>query len=257
MTTNPLAAHHPALGNSRFLAFFDECGDHSLAKVDPDFPLFVLALVVVERVAYRDVILPEVNRLKLKYWNHEGINLHSREIRLAEGPFNILLNPRVRPVFMAEITSMVDRLPFTLFISAIDKHQHLLRSGPAADEPYGLALKLTMEPLAHFLDSHAETRLPIVAEARGKNEDNTLRQDFTQILTASAAARSTATQPPLDMPLAFQPKRNNIAGNQIADLCAYPCARHTLKPGKPNLPYETARKKLYQNGATTGWSLSP
>ena len=59
------------------------------------------------------------------------------------------------------------------------------------------------------------------------------------------------------MPLAFQPKRNNIAGNQIADLCAYPCARHILNPGRPNLPYETARNKLYQNGGTTGWKLSP
>jgi hypothetical protein len=35
-------------GESRFLAFFDECGDHSMEKIDKDFPLFVLALVVVE-----------------------------------------------------------------------------------------------------------------------------------------------------------------------------------------------------------------
>jgi hypothetical protein len=28
---------------SRFIAFFDECGDHSLTKIDSDFPLFVLA----------------------------------------------------------------------------------------------------------------------------------------------------------------------------------------------------------------------
>ena len=88
---NETASGQPA-ANSRFLAFFDECGDHSLVKIDPDFPLFVLALVVVERAAYRDTILPEMNRLKLGYWNHEGINLHSRDIRVAAGPFNILLN---------------------------------------------------------------------------------------------------------------------------------------------------------------------
>ena len=27
--------------SSRFIAFFDECGDHSLEKIDRDFPLFV------------------------------------------------------------------------------------------------------------------------------------------------------------------------------------------------------------------------
>ena len=78
---------HPALANSRFLAFFDECGDHSLLKIDPDFPLFVLALVVVERRAYADEILSPFNRFKLRYFNHEGVNLHSRDIRLASGPF--------------------------------------------------------------------------------------------------------------------------------------------------------------------------
>ena len=28
---------------SKFIAFFDECGDHSMEKIDKDFPLFVLA----------------------------------------------------------------------------------------------------------------------------------------------------------------------------------------------------------------------
>lgn len=250
-------APHPALANSRFLAFFDECGDHSLLKIDPDFPLFVLALVVVDRAAYRDVILPELTRFKLRYWNHEGINLHSREIRLAEGPFNILLNPQVRTPFMDELSRMVERLPFTLFISAIHKQQHLHRCGATADEPYGLALKLTVEPLAHFLDSKGETQLPIVAEARGKNEDNALRQDFAQILAHTTASRSAAQLHPLDLTLTFQPKRNNIAGNQIADLCAYPCARHILNPARSNVPYEIAHKKLYQNGGISGWRLFP
>ena len=72
---------------SRFLAFFDECGDHSLDKIDRDFPLFVLALVLVERSVYQNQILPEFNQFKLRYFNHEGINLHSRDIRLAVGPF--------------------------------------------------------------------------------------------------------------------------------------------------------------------------
>lgn len=246
-----------ALAKSRFLAFFDECGDHSLTKIDPDFPLFVLALVVVERAAYRDVILPEVTRFKLRYWNHEGINLHSREIRLAEGPFNILLNPHVRPAFMDEITRMVEKLPFTLFVSAIQKQQHLQCCGATADDPYGLALKFTVEPLLHFLDASDETQLPIVAEARGKNEDNALRQDFADILALTTAARAAAQRHALDLSLAFQPKRNNIVGNQIADLCAYPCARHILNPSRQNPPYEIVCKKVYEKDGVTGWKFFP
>ena len=99
---------------SRFIAFFDECGDHSLTKIDPDFPLFVLAMVVVQREAYQDEILPKMNAFKLRYWNHEGINLHSRDIRLAQGPFSILLNAQVRTQFMSEISELMETLPFTL-----------------------------------------------------------------------------------------------------------------------------------------------
>ena len=78
---------------------------------------------------------------------------------------------------MAELTNMVERLPFTLFISAIDKQQHLLRSGPADDEPYGLALKLrpiflhapriTFQPLAF-------SPKPFAAIAQGHSYDQIL-----------------------------------------------------------------------------------
>src|SRR5437899_272169 len=102
MTQNPTS--QSALANSRFVAFLDECGDHSMVKIDPDFPLCVLALVIFLRAAYRDITLTAINGFKLRYWNHEGVNLHSREIRLAEGPFNILLNPHVRPIFMSELS---------------------------------------------------------------------------------------------------------------------------------------------------------
>ena len=34
---------------SRYIAFFDECGDHSLEQIDRDFPLFVLSTVIVSK----------------------------------------------------------------------------------------------------------------------------------------------------------------------------------------------------------------
>lgn len=245
------------MAGSRYLAFFDECGDHSLTKIDPDFPLFVLALVVVERSTYRDTILPEVNRFKLRYWNHEGINLHSRDIRLAEGPFHILLNPHVRPKFMADLSNLVAQMPFTLFIAAIHKQRHFDRDAAAAEDPYGLALKFTLERLVHFLEAQNETQLPLVAEARGKREDHALREVFNGILAGGTDSLPADPFKKLDCSLLFQPKRNNIVGNQLADLCAYPCARHILKPAKGGEPYEIARQKIYENGGVRGWKVFP
>src|SRR5438093_13630756 len=132
-------------GESRFIGFFDECGDHSMEKIDRDFPLFVLALVVFERRVYAEKLIPAVGALKLKYWIHEGVNLHSREIRKQLGPFTFLHHPEKRTRFMEEISQLVESLPFTLFVSGVRKQEHKARSGGAATNPYDLALEFTME----------------------------------------------------------------------------------------------------------------
>lgn len=246
-----------AKATSRFVAFFDECGDHSLEKIDPDFPLFVLALVVVNRAIYRDAILPAFNTFKLRYFDHEGINLHSRDIRQSNGPFLLLRNPVIRPEFMQELSSMMDQAAFTLFISAVQKAEHLRRNSTNAANPYDLALEFTMDRLVHFLDSEGETRLPIVAEARGKQEDNTLEKVFYRILAQGTAATPAAQFKKLDCNLMFQRKTNNIIGTQLADLCAYPCARHILNPTRQNRPFEIVRRKVYERDSITGWKVFP
>ena len=94
-------------GNSRFIGFIDECGDHSMNKIDKDFPIFVLCLAIIERHTYTENIIPAVANLKLKYWNHEGINLHSRDIRKANGPYGFLQVPDMRKAFLTEISSLM------------------------------------------------------------------------------------------------------------------------------------------------------
>lgn len=228
-----------------------------MEKIDKDFPLFVLALVVMERNAYGDQALVEFNRFKLRYFNHEGINLHSRDIRLANGPFSLLQNSSVRPRFMEDLSGLMERLPFTLFVSAIHKGRHLQQRGGDAANPYEVALTLTLEGLVHFLEASGETHLPIVAEARGKREDNTLEQVFYRLMSRGTEAVSAERFKRLDCPLTFQSKKNNIVVVQIADLCAHPCARHILNPTRPNRAFEIARKRIYAAGAVSGWRVFP
>ena len=203
-------------GQSKFVAFFDECGDHSMEKIDKDFPLFALALVVMERAACRDQALVEFNRFKLHYFNHEGINLHSRDIRLATGAFSLLLNPTLRPRFMGELSEIMERLPLTLFISAIHKREHQHQRGGDAGNPYELALTFTLEGVVRFLEAAGETRLPIVAEARGKREDNSLEQVFYRLFARGTESVTAERFKRLDCPLSFQSKKNNIVGVRCA-----------------------------------------
>lgn len=216
---------------SRFIAFFDECGDHSLTRIDKDFPLFLLCTVVVERKAYAQQIIPAMAAFKLRYFAHEGINLHSRDIRKADGPFSILQNAAVRAQFLTEITGMMAALPFTLFITAIQKNGYATRYGDGAKNPYDVALEYSFERVLHFMEAQGEANLPVIAEARGRQEDDALRASFYRLMTKGTYYQNAARFQKLTCPISFRRKQDNICGIQLADLCAHPTARHVLAPG--------------------------
>lgn len=243
-------------GQSRFIAFIDECGDHSLTKIDRDFPLFLLATVVVERQHYAQRVIPEIGKLKLQHWNHEGVNLHSRDIRKASGPFSFLQNAPRREAFLSSLSQLMVELPYTLFVSAVRKDQLSERYGPRAKNPYDLALVFTMERLIHFLEAQGETELPVVAEARGKNEDSDLERVFYQVMASGTFYIPAERFKALESPLVFRNKRDNVAGIQLADLCAHPCARHILRPDQSNRSYDIVAKHVY-NGGVRGWKEFP
>jgi hypothetical protein len=246
-----------AASTSRFIAFFDECGDHSLERIDQDFPLFVLSTVIVERSAYLETVVPALNRLKLRFWPHEGVNLHSREIRKALGDFAFLQVPAQRQAFLGALSEMLAALPFTLFIVAIRKQVHRDRYGEQATNPYDLALTYTFERVLHFLEGHGESVLPVTAEARGRNEDNELTAAFHRLMTAGTRYQSAARFRALACPLTFRRKSDNIAGIQLADLCAHPSARKVLNPSQPNQAHELVARHLYRRDTVSGWKIFP
>ncbi len=234
---------------SRFIAFLDECGDHSLEKIDKDFPLFVLSAVVVERNYYVEKIVPEIAKLKLTFWNHEGVNLHSRDIRMSQGDFSFLQNSTRRNAFVERLNSLIKSSEFTLFISAIDKNKHKTSYGNEATNPYDLALGHIFKNLQSFLEDNNEQNIPIVAESRGKNEDTQLINSFHQLISSNKdfvklfSVNSNFCWP--NFPITFRRKHDNIAGIQIADLCAYPVARKILNPDKINHAFDIIYPHIY------------
>ncbi|MDQ8193826.1 DUF3800 domain-containing protein [Coraliomargarita sp. SDUM461004] len=243
--------------NSEYIAFLDECGNHEMRRIDRDFPLFLLSCILVERSSYLKQILPAVNQLKLSYWNHEGVNLHSRDIRKAKGPFSFLQHPEKRKHFMLELSALMTSLPYTVFISAIHKDAHLKRYGDRAKNPYELALEFTMERVRHFMCQHAISELPFVAEARGKKEDHSLERVFYRVLAKGTHQMPSDQFRSMNCSLVFRTKYDNIVGTQLADLCAHPCARHILNPAHGNRAYPIVQQKVYHSHGVSGWKIFP
>jgi len=68
------------------IMFLDESGDHSLDKIDSQYPVFCLAGVIVDEDEYENSISPNLDHIKLKYWKTTNTIFHSRSIRKCESP---------------------------------------------------------------------------------------------------------------------------------------------------------------------------
>lgn len=96
----------------------------------------------------------------------------------------------------------------------------------------------------HFLESHKETALPVIAEARRKQEGDALRASFYNLMTDGTYYNRAERFRLLDCPISFRRKNENIASIQLADLCAYLVAQHILQPDEINRAFDVVRPYL-------------
>lgn len=230
---------------SDFIVYVDESGDHGLTSINPQNPVFVLTFCIFEKEAYRTAMVPLVQALKFEFWGHDGVVLHSREIRKSTGDFSILLNQAVRDRFLATVNYVVEQAPVTLIAAAIDKQRHVQKYHDP-DNPYKIALTFCMERLQRFMTERGQEdrKTWILVERRGKKEDDDLELEFRRI---AAGGNQVGPMPNLD--IRFMDKKHNSAGLQMADLLAYPVARHIIDPNQPNRAYELAEPKFRRSAA--------
>jgi hypothetical protein len=230
---------------SNFTIYVDESGDHGLESVNPDYPLFVLAFCLTAKAEYRVNIVPEVVAFKHRWFGHEAMILHAHEIRKEKGEFAFLFDRAVRQTFLAELTALMERLPYTLIVSVIDKLK-LKHQYKAPDNPYSIAMQFCLERAFLFLREHGEAdRLThVLVESRGAKEDADLELAFRRICDGDNACNRR-----LPFQVVFADKKQNLPGLQLADLVCHPIGRHLLNPDQPNRAYDVVERKIRRNGA--------
>lgn len=238
---------------SDYIVYVDESGDHGLVSINPQNPVFVLTFCIFDKEAYRTGMVPLVQALKFAFWGHDGVVLHSREIRKSSGDFSILLNQAVRDRFLASVNYLVEHAPVTLIAAAIDKQRHVQKYQDP-DNPYKIALTFCMERLQMFLNERGQgdRKTWIMVEQRGKKEDADLELEFRRI---AAGGNQVGAMPNLD--IRFMDKKHNSAGLQMADLLAYPVARHIIDPQQANRAFDLAEPKFRRSatGKVRGYGL--
>lgn len=236
-----------AIPFSDYIIYADESGDTSLTKINPEFPVFCLALCVVEKTDYLNKVVPSIQKIKFDYWGHDRVVLHEHEIRKQEGDFSIFLgkqNATLKLNFFNQLSGLMEALPYQVISATIDKHK-LKNQYCNPSNPYELALQYTLERLHLFLTAknQANTRVHLIFESRSKVEDKELELAFYRIITHSLPINIRGYKP-ITYELLFATKEHNATGLQLADLIARPIALKCLRPQQQNKAYDIINKKF-------------
>jgi hypothetical protein len=237
--------------------FLDETGDHGLSFVDEDFPLFLLAGCIVQNEALL-IFENEIRDFKMEFFGSVDVVLHSRDIRKCEGPFQILFDLELKARFYERLNDIITRTPFTIIGAAVNKKKHIEKYGKSARDPYALSLSFVLERLVFFLNrAQGGGTSDIIIEKRGKKEDTQLLSQYNVVYDRGTYFVTNTEMKMRVMNFTFKHKRENIIGLQLADLCAYPLARHVLSVNEPYVPFEVIKGKIYCNtkGNTKGYGL--
>lgn len=242
---------------AKYFFFLDETGDHGLTFIDKNFPLFLLCGCVIREDALKD-IEARINQFKRDYFKTTGVILHSRDIRKCEGAFQILFDLELKARFYQDLNEILGQGQYCLIGSGVNKEEHIKRYGKVADDPYSLSLSFVLERLVFYLNTTDKTStVEILVEQRGKREDNQLLAHFNSVLDQGTYFVNSEQFKTRVRGLSFHAKKENIIGLQIADLCAYPLARHVVNPKEPYVPFDVIQGKLYcsRTGKVKGWGL--
>ena len=204
-----------------FIAYADESGDVGVSNFDPKYPVFVLCVALYRIEDYLTKDLPTLSRLKFQHWWHDAVVFHSHKIRNKVHPFQALRDPEKAAPFHEAIGKFFESSTVTLIASAIDKDRHK-KQYKTPDHPYNMSLQFCLERTWGHLHNKLKSgeELAFVFEKRGKTEDALLEEKFYYY------AAHNAWNQKLPFIARFAAKEENITGLQVADLAAYPIARH-------------------------------
>jgi hypothetical protein len=223
------------LGKGDYIIYVDESGDHSLASINKDYPVFVLTFCVFNINDYINEAVPTLQRFKFKYFGHDQIVLHETDIRKNKAPYGFLRTDR-------EL-----RENFTIVPVLIDKIKLKSRYTQPIN-PYNLGLRFGLERLNNILLSQGQEgkEITIVFEKRGENEDKDLELEFLRICNENEQfGYKNVNFGNIVYRFLLADKKTNSSGLQLADLTARPIGLNFLRPEQNNRAFDIIKGKIY------------
>ncbi len=212
----------------------DEVGHSDLKNIAHEENRFLCLAGVIFEIKYvQDVLFPELESLKSKYFDSHPDNpiiFHRKELLKKKPPFSQLRDPEIQEQFNAELLECLKSWEYCVISVIIDKKEHDERYSTWKYEPYHYCQEILIERYRLFLDIDG-VKGDVMFESRGGKEDTRLKKAFRTILengtyhlnSEDLLAHFTSKE------LKIKQKSANISGLQVADLIAHPVRRWFFK----------------------------
>ena len=235
--------------------YLDESGDHNLAVIDPQYPLFVLGGVIMEQ-RYAESELPrELDAFKRGLFGRADVVLHTADIVRNRNGFEEMKDAAFRARFLESLNTLMQRLRYTVVACAIRKTNHLGRYGPAASDPYLMGLDVLVERFC-FEVGPARAGGMMIAERRGSPLDERLELAWEKLKERGTRYVRGGDIEGRITGLDLRAKSENVPGLQLADLVVSPIGRHVLgKPERDDWRIVRSKLRCGPRGATDGYGL--
>ncbi len=218
----------------KYRIYVDEVGNPDLESSDnPNHRFLSLTGVVIRLDHVRDVLHPQMEALKAKYFDYhpdEPVILHRKEMLNGRPPFGVLRDAEVRREFDKELLRLMESWEYTVISVCLDKKRHKETYSTWRYDPYHYCLAVLLERYVFFLNTADGSRGDVMAESRGGKEDRRLKNSFarlwekgTDYVNPEQFQRALTSRE-----LTVKPKFMNISGLQLADLLAHPSRNEIL-----------------------------
>jgi|SRR6267378_2745366 len=157
------------------ILFIDESGDHSLSKIDAQYPVFVLCGVIIDENYQNQTATDALNHFKERLFGRRDIILHTADFTRNQAGFEDMAAHDFRERFFGELRTLIVALNFKVVACVVQKQEHLKKYGLHAVDPYMLSLSILIE---RFIFECGSAGGSVFAEARDATLNNALELAF-------------------------------------------------------------------------------
>jgi hypothetical protein len=216
----------------KYRLYIDESGTPNYSKANSIKSRYLaLVGVFISEKQNIEVLQPTLRDLKLMiaHDSDELPVLHREDIVAKNGAFAKLQDKEIEKRFNDTFLGLLKNLDYKICAVVLDKTSHLERYQKSAFHPYHYCLNVLLERYAFYL-GELDARGDVLAEARGKNEDTALKEEYRSFYEKGTYYCKTPLiqQRLTSKEIKVKPKEKMFSGLEFVDLLSLAAKLDTL-----------------------------